>query len=167
MSHAFEALDSRIRTTHGRRCVEPPDQDGYNCLLLASIDQLSLLVASADIGTEELRMFVREFLVEWKTLVLDDDWRQRPDCCPDELVRLGDAGPDYDEFLFALDAIGNHVVLLAICGVLSKLARMRIAAQVRASEPRLSTTSLTHAACCPKQCPPGTVAGLLNIGCRL
>ena len=54
-------------------------------------------------------------------------------CCPDELVRLGDAGPDYDEFLFTLDAIGNHVVLLAICGVLSKLTRMRIAAQVRAS----------------------------------
>ena len=84
-------------------------------------------------GTVELRILVREFLVEWKTLVLDDDWRQRPDCCPDELMRLGDAGPDYDEFLSASDAIGNHVVLLAICGVLSKLTRMRIAAQVRAS----------------------------------
>ena len=131
--HAFEALDSRIRTTHDRCCVEPPGQDGYNCLLLAAIDQLRLLVATADIGTEALRTLVREFLVEWKTLVLDDDWRQRPDCCPDELMRLGDAGPDYDEFLSASEAIGNHVVLLAICGVMSKLTRMRIAAQVRAS----------------------------------
>ena len=42
--HAFEALDSRISTTHGLCCVEPPGQDGYNCLLLAAIDQLRLLV---------------------------------------------------------------------------------------------------------------------------
>ena len=40
MLHGFEALDSRIHRTHGRRCVEPPGQDGYNCLLLAAIDQL-------------------------------------------------------------------------------------------------------------------------------
>ena len=133
MLQGFEALDSRIHRTHGRRCVEPPGQDGYNCLLLAAIDQLHPLFATADIGTVELRMLVREFLVEWKTLVLDDDWRQRPDCCPDELMTLGDAGPDYDEFLSASEAIGNHVVLLAICGVMSKLTRMRIAAQVRAS----------------------------------
>ena len=135
MPCAFGALDSRIRRTHGRRCVEPPGQDGYNCLLLAAIDQLRLLdlVATADIGTEELRTLVREFLVEWRTLVLDDDWRQRPYCCPDELVRLGDAGTDYEEFLSACDAVGNHVVLLAICGVASKLTRKRMAAQVRAS----------------------------------
>ena len=75
MLHGFEALDSRIHRTHGRRCVEPPGQDGYNCLLLAAIDQLHPLFATADIGTVELRMLVREFLVEWKTLVLDDDWR--------------------------------------------------------------------------------------------
>ena len=35
--HVFEALDSRISTTHGLCCVEPPGQDGYNCLLLAAI----------------------------------------------------------------------------------------------------------------------------------
>ena len=129
MLHGFEALDSRIHRTHGRRCVEPPGQDGYNCLLLAAIDQLHPLFATADIGTVELRMLVREFLVEWKTLVLDDDWRQRPDCCPDELMKLRDAGPDYDEFLSIADTVGNHVVPLAICGVLSKRARTRITAQ--------------------------------------
>eukprot|EP00964_Phaeocystis_antarctica_P056155 scaffold33101_cov64-Phaeocystis_antarctica.AAC.2 len=41
MLHGFEALDSRIHRTHGRRCVEPPGQDGYNCLLLAAIDPKS------------------------------------------------------------------------------------------------------------------------------
>ena len=99
-------------------------------------------------------MLVREFLVEWKTLVLDDDWRQRPDCCPDELMKLRDAGPDYDEFLSASDAVGNHVVLLAICGVLSKRARTRITAHHGAGAclPPLwkSLVYARHAA----QCPP-------------
>ena len=49
MLQGFEALDSRIHTTHGLRCIEPPGQDGYNCLLLAAIDQLRLLFATADI----------------------------------------------------------------------------------------------------------------------
>jgi len=144
MLHGFEALDSRIHRTHGRRCVEPPGQDGYNCLLLAAIDQLHPLFATADIGTVELRMLVREFLVEWKTLVLDDDWRQgSSDCCPDELITLRD-GPDYHEFLSIADTVGNHVVPLAICGVLSKRARTRITAQVRAC-PLCGKASFMHA----------------------
>ena len=151
MLHGFEALDSRIHRTHGRRCVEPPGQDGYNCLLLAAIDQLHPLFATADIGTVELRMLVREFLVEWKTLVLDDDWRQRlSDCCPDELITLRD-GPDYHEFLSIADTVGNHVVPLAICGVLSKRARTRITAQVLACPPLWK--SLVYA-CRAAQCPP-------------
>ena len=144
MLRGFEALDSRIHRTHGRRCVEPPGQDGYNCLLLAAIDQLHPLFATADIGTVELRMLVREFLVEWKTLVLDDDWRQRlSDCCPDELITLRD-GPDYHEFLSIADTVGNHVVPLAICGVLSKRARTRITAQVLAC-PLCGKASFMHA----------------------
>ena len=96
-------------------------------------------------------MLVREFLVEWKTLVLDDDWRQRlSDCCPDELITLRD-GPDYHEFLSIADTVGNHVVPLAICGVLSKRARTRITAQVLACPPLWK--SLVYA-CRAAQCPP-------------
>lgn len=95
-------------------------------------------------GTVELRILVREFLVEWKTLVLDDDWRQRlSDCCPDELITLRD-GPDYHEFLSIADTVGNHVVPLAICGVLSKRARTRITAQVLAC-PLCGKASFMHA----------------------
>ena len=151
MPRGFEVLESRIHTTHGLRCIEPPGQDGYNCLLLAAIDQLRLLFATADIGTVELRTLVREFLIEWQTLVLVGDWRQRSsNCCPDELITLRD-GPDYHEFLSIADTVGNHVVPLAICGVLSKRARTRITAQVLACPPLWkSLVYARHAA----QCPP-------------
>ena len=99
-------------------------------------------------GTVELRILVREFLVEWKTLVLDDDWRRRPDCCPDELMKLRDAGHDYDEFLSIADTVGKHVVPLAICGVLSKRAR------TRASRRRcLPAPSVEKPRLCTPRCP--------------
>ena len=82
MSHAFEALDSRIHRTHGRRCVEPPGQDGYNCLLLAAIDQLRLLVATADIGTEALRTLVREFLSKLTRMRIAAQVRDSRACAP-------------------------------------------------------------------------------------
>jgi hypothetical protein len=131
MLKAFGALDNRLHA-QGRRCFEPSGQDGYNCLLLAAIDQLRLRGFAIGLEAEELRMLVREFLIEWQTLVLDGDWRLRSDCCPDELMTLRDAGPDYHEFLSIAETVGNHVVLLAICGVLSQRTGTRITAQVRA-----------------------------------
>ena len=80
--HAFEALDSRISTTHGLCCVEPPGQDGYNCLLLAAIDQLRLLVATADIGTEALRTLVREFLSKLTRMRIAAQVRASRACAP-------------------------------------------------------------------------------------
>ena len=155
MLRGFEALDSRIHTTHGLRCIEPPGQDGYNCLLLAAIDQLRLLFATADIGTVELRTLVREFLIEWQTLVLVGDWRQRSsDCCPHELITLRD-GPDYHEFLSIADTVGNHVVPLAICRVLSKRASLERASQRRClPAPSVEKPKSLVYACRAAQCPP-------------
>ena len=47
MLKAFGALDNRLHA-QGRRCFEPSGQDGYNCLLLAAIDQLRLLGFALD-----------------------------------------------------------------------------------------------------------------------
>ena len=76
---------------------------------------------------------MRAFLVEWKTLVLDRDWKQRSVGRSDELTRLCDAGNDYEKFLSTEAAVGNAVVLIGICGVLSKLKGERIEAQVRST----------------------------------
>ena len=130
MHDAFGGLDNRLHVL-GRRCFEPPGQDGYNCLLLAAIDQLCHLGFACDVDAERLRSLVRAFLAEWRTLVLDNDWRWRSDSCLDELMTLEDAGPDYLEFLSNADACGNHVVLLGIIGVFSKLTRMRWTSEVR------------------------------------
>ena len=130
MHTAFGGLDNRLHA-QGRHCFEPPGQDGYNCLLFAAIDQLCHLGFACDMDADRLRSLVREFLTEWRTLVLDNDWRRRSDSCLDELMTLQDAGPDYLEFLSNAYACGNHVLLLGILGVFSKLTRMRLTSEVR------------------------------------
>ena len=135
MLAAFEALDARISAQHSRRCFEPAGQDGVNCLLLAALDQLCDVGLTVDVSATELRELVIVFLVEWKTLVIDSDWKQRSvDRC-DDLTHLCDAGSDYDEFLSTSTAVGNHVTLMAICGVLSKRKGERIEGQVGSANP--------------------------------
>ena len=46
MHDAFGGLDNRLHVL-GRRCFEPPGQDGYNCLLLAAIDSVVAAGAGA------------------------------------------------------------------------------------------------------------------------
>ena len=75
MHDAFGGLDNRLHA-QGRHCFEPPGQDGYNCLLLAAIDQLCHLGFACDMDADRLRSLVREFLTEWRALVLDNDWRK-------------------------------------------------------------------------------------------
>ena len=129
---AFLSLDERLRA-HRRYCFEPTGQDGTNCLLLAAIDQMHDIGLTVDVDASELRGLVRGFLAEWKTLVIDGDWQKRSADRRDDLTRLCDAGTDYDEFLSKRTAVGNHVVLMAICGVFSKLKKERIEGQVRSA----------------------------------
>ena len=120
-----------ISAQHSRRCFEPAGQDGVNCLLLAALDQLCGVGFTVDVNATELRELVIVFLVEWKTLVIDRrqcDWKQRSvDRCDDltHLYMRSRARP-YDEFLSTSTAVGNHVTLMAICGVLSKRTGERI-----------------------------------------
>ena len=108
MLSVFEALDACISAQHSRRCFEPAGQDGVNCLLLAALDQLCDVGLTVDVSATELRELVIVFLVEWKTLVIDSDWKQRSvDRC-DDLTHLCDAGSDYDEFLSTSTAVGNQ-----------------------------------------------------------
>ena len=120
---AFLALDERLRAEYNRYSFEPTGQDGTNCLLLAALDQMHDIGLTVDIDAAELRELVRVFLAEWKTLVIDCDWQKRSTDRLDDLTRLCDAGPDYNEFLSKPTAVGNHVVLMAICGVFSKLKK--------------------------------------------
>ena len=129
---AFVSLDERL-AQFSRFCFEPSGQDGTNCLLLAAIDQMRDVGLTVDIDASELRGLVRDFLAEWKTLVVDGDWQKRSADRCDDLTRLCDAGPDYYEFLSKQTAVGNHVVLMAICGVFSQLKKERIEGQVRSA----------------------------------
>ena len=70
------SLDERLAQC-GRFCFEPSGQDGSNCLLLAAIDQMHDVGLTVDIDASELRGLVRDFLADWKTLVVDGDWQNR------------------------------------------------------------------------------------------
>ena len=137
MHAAFRLLSQRVFEEIGRRFHEPPHQNGYDCLLLAALDQMDDQGFTLSVHAAELRMAVKSFLREWKTLVLDHNWEGRAagaQCA--ELTLLCDAGPDYLQFLTDPKAVGTQAVLLAICGVLSVWSHVRVEAQVHASRQR-------------------------------
>ena len=135
------ALDRRLRRDHERRCYEPSGQNGYDCLLLAALDQLEQEAAAVDLSAAELRAIVRIHLEDWRLVVLDDDLADRAASRSDELFRFCDAGADYYDFIHSPLAVGNMTVLLALLGVVSNKLHRRVDAQVRrtprhAIEPR-------------------------------
>ena len=132
MQAAFDKLSQRVGKPLGLRFHEPPGQNGYDCLLLAGLDQVSDLGFELDLSATQLRGLVKTFLREWKTLVLDSDWQQRDCGRSDDLTMLSDAGSDYTEFLNDPKAVGTQAVLLALVGVLSQITHARIQANVRA-----------------------------------
>ena len=62
-------------------------------------------------------------------MLVSDDWRQAYTTVAD-LAMLCDFGPDYWDFLCDERAVGNHVVLFAICGFLSEHFSVGFSAQV-------------------------------------
>ena len=132
MQAAFSKLSQRVGKLLGLHFHEPSGQNGYDCLMLAGLDQSSDLGFELGLSATQLRGLVKTFLREWRSLVLDNDWLQRGCGRSDELTLLCDACSDYTEFLNDPQAVGTHAVLLALIGVLSELTCEHIEAKVRA-----------------------------------
>ena len=136
MHAAFATLDERLRSQFNRCLHEPAGQDGVSCLLLAVIDQLNDLEMRAhELDAAALRTRTCVWLVENRTTIVDDVWKCRASAEYSDFGLLCDFGDDYYEFLENERAVGNHVVLVAICGVLSEFFCVDFAAKVCARAP--------------------------------
>jgi len=132
----FVSLNKRLLSQFNRRLYEPAGQDGVSCLLLAVLDQLhdlELHDASIEMDAAKLRGLTVTWLVDNRDMIIADDWKQRGAAQSAELGVLHECGSEFSEFLEDEHAVGNHIVLLAICGVLSELFCIDFAAKVRAS----------------------------------
>ena len=129
MDKAFKALDQRLRKTCSRRCVEPEGQDGVSCLLIAVIDQLhDLGLDVSDRDQQWLRASTMAWMIDNRSILVTDDWNELFSSVG-ELAMLCDFGPDFWDFLHDERAVGNHVVLFAICGFISQHFRVGFCAQ--------------------------------------
>ena len=89
----FEGLIIRLKPLD-LYLFEPAGQDGRSCLLLAGLDQVKFNGLHAALDHADLRGRITEFLIDFATLVLDDDATGRSITRCDELCCLRDAGPD-------------------------------------------------------------------------
>ena len=107
---SWSGLATRVRLEQGRDVHEPGGQDGYNCLFLAAMHQLTDngLCAPCDVDVHQLRRMCRDWLAYHRTLLFGG-------AC------LCEFGDDYTSFIEDDFAWGNHVVIFAILGVFGRL----------------------------------------------
>ena len=118
---SLSALNTRIRSDEMRQVYEPSGQDGYNCLLLAALHQLSELglgrVLPAGFNINHLRELCKEWLRVNRVLQIGAAY-------------LCEFGDEYSSFLEDPRAVGNHVVILAILAVFGKMCDCCFTAKV-------------------------------------
>lgn len=129
MQRRLAKLSARLRDGLKRRIYEPAGQDGINCLLLAALDQLNELQLAHHLDVKSLRSHIEIWLIDNRTLIADADWRNRTTIQREDLGQLCSFGEDYWSFLKDERAVGTHVTVLAICGVLSEVTGYQINAQ--------------------------------------
>ena len=128
MWSALRRLADRVLSRHAH---EPAGQNGFDCLLLAALDQLDDLGEQLPgMDATSLRGSAQAWMRENATLVVSD-WSSTAVQNAD-LSRLCDYGREYFDFLHEKKAVGNHVVVLAICAVLSIMLNKEVRAQVSA-----------------------------------
>ena len=114
-------FDARMRLEEGRTVHEPPGQDGFNCLLLAALHQVTELGLGTNtppgFDVHQLRARCRSWLRTNSTLLFGD-------AC------LCDFGEDYHSFVNDDHAWGNQVVLYAIMGVFLNMFQCSFSAKV-------------------------------------
>ena len=132
MNLRLSLLSERCVASYGREVYEPRGQDGYSCQLLAALyhiyDADLAVFLPAGFSVAELRSRCRKWLIDNATLIVAD-WKHHPDVYHQELSMLCDYGSEYLTFIENDRAQGNHVVALAICGVLSELTGREIRLQ--------------------------------------
>lgn len=126
---AFDELSIR---TDGRRVHSPAGQNGSDCILFAVLDQMDELLLRSSLprglDASALRELTRAWMRKNGTLPLESGWASSSSQCSG---MLRDFGSDYSDFLHDEKAHGNHVVLLAICAVLTTLLGKELRALVR------------------------------------
>lgn len=145
MQRRLAKLTARLRGVLKRTAHEPSGQDGVNCLLLAALDQLNELQLPHSLDVSSLRSHIEVWLIDNRTLIADADWRQRSTIQHEELGQLCSFGDDYWSFLKDDQAVGTHVTVLAICGVLSKITGCQINAQACFAPPAFVLSVCVHA----------------------
>ena len=135
---SWSGLATRVRLEHGRDLHEPGGQDGYNCLFIAAMHQLTDngLPALCDVDVHQLRRKCRDWLAHHRTLLFGD-------AC------LCEFGDDYTSFVENDYAWGNHIVIFAILGVFGRLYDCCFSAKVRRCQHVcvLQHMSMTHVRC--------------------